>query len=133
MADNMDKILGVLADRFGTTVEHLWGVLVLQAYVWGVQAVVWAVLSALTIVACALAFQYAGRKRAVVYAKQDGKYHALGPDEDTLIFSIGVSIAAPILAALAAIVFVVNIMAAVSYLINPEYAALQHLLGILKK
>ena len=33
MNDNTAKILTELADKFGTTVAHLWGVLVRQAYI----------------------------------------------------------------------------------------------------
>lgn len=33
MSENMEKLLIELAQKLGTTVEHLWGVLVRQAYV----------------------------------------------------------------------------------------------------
>lgn len=45
MNDQLTQLLEQLATKFGTTVEYLWGVLVMQAYVAATVTLIWFVLS----------------------------------------------------------------------------------------
>jgi hypothetical protein len=40
MTDQVMEILRLLAEKFGTTTEFLWGIMVRQAYVYGITAII---------------------------------------------------------------------------------------------
>lgn len=40
MSEELSEILNVLAERFGTTIDHLYGVMIKQAYIYGMSLIV---------------------------------------------------------------------------------------------
>lgn len=115
-AKNVEEILTVLAARFGTTAAHLWEVLIRQAYVNGVLAVFWVVVSAIIVYNAVVRFP-----KAI-----DGLKKARFEDEPPFI-------AQAFLWGAAFVIFIVvggtNIDTAVQSFGNTEYAALKLVLG----
>lgn len=114
-AQNINQILDALAQRFGTTAAHLWAVLIRQVYVVGIaDAVVEVVLLAICVGAVLV-------WRALA---SNGDYEGFG------------MVAAPGVAALAAVFFVIGIFASINdwaSMLNPEYGALQLVLQAVRK
>ncbi len=110
VAQATSEVLDVLAARFGTTVAHLWDVLLRQAVVEGWVNFAWAVISALVVVACVKTFLWAQR--------QDSRFDY----EPHLVVSV-------IVGALATITCGFTATDAFLRLMNPEFYALKFVLG----
>lgn len=108
-------ILNQLADKFGTTVEHFYGVLLKQAFIEGVKDIVGIVISAALLIASIWA-----TKRA--YKKYDNKYNDFS-EENSLYF---------ILLIASSVVFLIIFFIAggdmIDAFFNPEYYALHQIL-----
>ncbi len=113
MSEKLENALMELAAQLGTTVEHLWGVLVRQAQVEGVLAV-------LTLTAIG----------AVGYGlyRLTKKYWCKTGQGETEVLLVGAWVLGVIFAAIPA-AFAVHTLA--TSLVNPEYWALQRILGLL--
>ena len=118
MNETTEKLVRELAEKLGTTTEHLWGVLIRQAYIQGVTDIV----IAITLVAATTYIgRYVGKK-----TKWGGdiKHYPEWCDEGAIIawltvFSMGLFAAFIVLQALSA---------SVPALLNPEYWALKQLI-----
>jgi len=110
------QLLSELAARFGTTAEHLWGVLVHQAPISG------ACKTAAFVVILALLERL---RRGLVAAgrKVDGEYHC-GEIEPVLLGWVGWSVAMMT----CGIALIVESSTIVAAFLNPEYWALRQLL-----
>lgn len=109
-AENVDQILGVLAERFGTTASHLWDVLIRQAYIEAASGVAWFVF------ALVVTF-WVIRHRDDEWASDD----MMGPSI-AMIF-VGVSTLVFLITGAGA--FISGVEAA----LNPEYFALKEVLS----
>lgn len=122
MNDKTLELLNRLADKFGTTVEHLWGVLVKQAVISAVTEIV----MALAMVAAWLwLFRFVRRKTTEPKETAEDRYpHAEWREEGALI--------AWLVAALALLLVTIQVYCAtttgLTALLNPEYWALKQLL-----
>lgn len=108
----VDQTLQVLADRFGTTGIHLWGILVRQVYVNAVTA-----MSVFLLVSAGVALtgrQAVASWRDPIGASASGFYAVVG-----------------ILLALAWLGVLVWVLATIPLVINPEYSALTTILDAL--
>lgn len=118
-----DKIIQQLADKFGTTVEHLWAVMVRQARVEAVLDIFWILALIATLVLTAWFVRYAWRKT------KEEDYSNRWDEEAVVVISvvcgiISALITVPIIALLS--------YGLVSKLFNPEYWALQQILDAIK-
>lgn len=111
MNDATDKLLRDLAEKLGTTIDHLWAVMVRGAIVEGWIALIFAILSLGGIVAAGFLLRSAFQE-----------------EEEPVGLAKG-GIAAALLVALG-VVFPINLYNAIFYLGSPEYAALKLLLRV---
>ncbi len=117
--DRALDLLGALAVRLGTTVEHLWPVLIRQAVAEGlVFLLVGGGIGA--------ALAYASRRfylgRQAVKAREENRY-----DEDDL--KLGLMIGCILTGAAAATILPLTVSAGILHLANPEFYALRYILG----
>lgn len=114
MNENLQNALATLAEKFGTTVEHLWGVMLRQATISGI-------LSAIVIVMM-LGIIY-GYYRAFKWYTHTNKYDDIYEIATPVLAIIGVAltIGSPIL-------FILEAENMLTALLNPEYWALHQLL-----
>ena len=121
---NLNEILDVLALRFGTTVAHLWDVLIRQVYVEAIQATLFVLMSVLVVSWCF---------RCVTRTAQSGtRYEGRPKDWDNWH---PLNIVALVFGCLWLIVVLVEIpwmFNAFTYVFNPEYGALKLLGSALK-
>lgn len=110
VAQATSEVLDVLAARFGTTVAHLWDVLLRQAVAEGRVNFAWAVIFTLVVVACVKVFLWARR--------QERRFDY----EPHLVISVLVGV----LATLGGCIFATD---ALLHLMNPEFYALQSVMG----
>lgn len=103
----VDGVLGVLAERFGTTGAHLWGVLIRQAYV---DAAVWVV----AFVTCVILLRIAGVRLGSTEEFSDGEFAWT---------------AVTIVLASATGICLVGALLAIGGALNPEYFALNKILS----
>jgi heme/copper-type cytochrome/quinol oxidase subunit 2 len=121
MNDKVIELLTRLADKFGTTVEHLWGVLVKQA---GISAVTELVMAFVMVAAWAWLFRFVRGKTTEPKETPEDRYpHAEWREEDALI--------AWLVAAFSLMLVVLQVYSAITTaptaLFNPEYWALKQL------
>lgn len=109
--DKLTALLSKLADKLGTTVEHLWAVLVQQAHN---QAYAYWAWLALTIVAAMVLFLLYKRGR------QDDW------DEGWLVYGL-----ASVVYVVSIIMFISELPSFLACLNNPEYYALEKVLGVI--
>ena len=121
MNETTDKLIRDLAEKLGTTADHLWGVLCRQATISGITNLfvigVWAVM-----LVCA--FKFVRRKTTAPPKTEEDRYpHAEWDDE-------GKAIAWVILAAATIITTLIvgcNLEYIIGSLLNPEYWALKQI------
>lgn len=122
MNDKTLELLNRLADKFGTTVEHLWGVLVRQAVISAVTEIVMALAM---VAAWVWLFRFVRSKTTAPKETPENRYpHAEWEDAGALI--------AWLVAALALLLVTIQVYCAattgLTALLNPEYWALKQLL-----
>ena len=110
-----DRQLAELAAKLGTSVDHLWGVLVRQGYFEGVYDLVRAALALLLLLVCAGAGWWRWRRPVKAEEPFGG------------VDRIGVAVLAAAIAFMMLTCGLFALRYAVSELFNPEYYALQHL------
>jgi len=125
MDDKTAALLEKLADKLGTTSEHLWGVLTTQAQISG--AVDLAVIVAATL-AAGVATRIVWRKSSIG-VDSEGRYLAAEWSEEKIFFA---RLAAGGLVLTAAALILTSAHSVASAFLNPEYWALKQVLGILR-
>ena len=123
MDEKTAALIEKLAEKFGTTAEHLWGVLVTQAPISGFVDLV---ICAALVFAAAGVVQFVKRKTTAPKETEENRYTRAEWDAE------GGELAWAGAAALCLIVGVVVIGSAqdiVAAFFNPEYWALKHVLG----
>lgn len=122
MNDKTEQLIRELADKFGTTAEHLWGVLVRQAFISGicdlVAIVAWIVVSV-------LAFRFVQKKTRTTPSTEYMQYQHAEWEDEGAFFSwsaLCVWIGAGVL------IVVSNFAMIAGSLFNPEYWALKQLI-----
>lgn len=123
MDEKTETLLRELAEKFGTTGEHLWGVMVRQAYISGVTDlfVMLAWLALFIIV-----FYVLYRKTKKPEPTEDNKYPSAPINDDGAVIALWGVYAA--VAALFALGFGLSLSGIIGALMNPEYWALKQLL-----
>ena len=125
MDDKTAALLEKLADKLGTTAEHLWGVLTTQAQISG--AVDLAITVAATL-AAGVATRIAWRKTSS-RVDSEGRYLAAEWSEEKIVFAWLVACG---LVLVAATLILTSAHSVPSAFLNPEYWALKQVLGILR-
>jgi hypothetical protein len=113
IAKQVSEVLDVLAQKFGSTVEHLWGILIKQAYVEGIISLVWVIIS---IIVGTISIKYIIK----FFKEEDDGWEGM-------LFAICFG-----LIALSALVFCLNINDTIRALVNPEFYAIKEIFGQLK-
>lgn len=124
MNDSLQTVLAALATKLGTTAEHLYGVLVKQAYI----AAVTDLLFAMVYVGFTLFFASVVRRKTSVPVS-DGRYVQPEWAADGAFFAHA---AVWVLAAIGVLVVGSCIHTVTTVLLNPEYWALNKILSALK-
>ena len=120
MSQEFNNQLAELARKLGVSVEHLWGVLIKQAYIDGFSSLATAVVCVLLGVAIALAFFYLRRKFKNTADRES--VQPFGP----LMEPVGFVILSMVLLLIIAIGSD-HFYWVVSDFYNPEFSALRHL------
>jgi hypothetical protein len=117
MNDEFSRRLSELADKLNVSVEHLWGVLVKQAFIDGLSSLLTVVVCALLAVAAFCIFFYARRKFKTAEAEKSALYPRVPLDWIILgtVLLMIVMVAGS------------NLYWVVSDFTNPEYYALRQL------
>lgn len=118
MDQKIIDLLCPLATKLGTTVEHLWMVLVKQAYYEGFYSVINFIILMLF---CFLVFKV---EKIFWYKDYD--------DSDAKDFVHGLILGVDIIFSVVFIISILCSTSVISKLINPEYIALQRLLSMIK-
>ena len=121
MNDKTIELLNKLADKFGTTVEHLWGVLIKQAAITAVAEIVMALVM---IAAWVWMFRFVRGKTAEQPETSDRYAHPEWEQEGALIAWIVVCIAALI----TCLQIYGALTTGATALLNPEYWALKQVM-----
>jgi uncharacterized membrane protein SpoIIM required for sporulation len=116
MTEELGRKLAELAEKLGTTVEHLWGVLIRQAYIDGVSSLVTILL--------ALAFGF-GAVLFFFHVRKDRKKY-LGEYAPAFVEYFILAVALFLVAAAVG----TNLYWVISDFFNPEFYALRHLPGL---
>lgn len=110
--------LDALAAKLGVAANHLWGVLVRQAYVDALGSLLFALIAA--------ALTY-GFYRVVLYGRAEKWYD--GYDTELAVVGTGV---VGVGLVVCVVIALVQLVAGIQNVANPEYFALRHVLGALK-
>lgn len=122
MNDKTTELLQQLAEKFGTTVEHLWMVLIKQAGITGATDILGALIMC---TAFAMAFRFVRAKTRVPERTDSDRYPSAQWEEEGA-FAAWMVIG--IWAILATVTACGAIQSGATALINPEYWALKQLL-----
>jgi len=114
MDKNTQEVIQQLASALGTTTEKLWGILLRQAFIDGIDRAVWIIPEAL---AAILLWRYCWRK----LMSEDA-------DDCEPPFMVGL-----VIAGIFALVALYNASTFYQQLLNPEYWALQQILTAFKQ
>ncbi len=116
MSDEIAKVLDLLAERFGTTVEHLWQVMVVQSYIAAIYNLIGLVVGIVFILFVIKRMPY------WIEAEKDGEdFRAL-----QIIFSVAFCVGLVLYYGMAGIAIIIT------GIFNPEYLALQKILELLQ-
>lgn len=119
----INSIIGNLANRLGVTVEYLYPLLIRQAYIDGIRALMWIVLCIAFLVAIYKWIKYVFfTKNAEGDTLWEKSYHS-----DTEIFHVITLIALGILSIIFIITIGSNLDRAINAFSNPEWYAIQQL------
>jgi H+/Cl- antiporter ClcA len=120
MSEDLNKQLAELANKLGVSVEHLWGVLVKQAYIDGFSSLATTLVCALLCAAIIYAFLYFRRK-----------FRNMPDQEQVQPFRILVEPFGFVIVGLILLFIVAlagnNLYWVISDFFNPEFYALRHL------
>lgn len=115
MNDQLTTLLRDLASQLGTTVDFLWGVLLVQARLTGYMSIIWAIFWTIPFLICAIV-AYIGFKE--------------GADDETSSF---MTIAGTIVGIIMLAIVVMFITSAITAFANPEFWAINRILTQLAK
>jgi len=118
MHKEVEAVLNVLAERFGTTVELLWAILIKQQFVEAIMGAIACLVSLSVIIVLAFAL--------VAYYKK-GKFHEFVYDNDLEPPVVIIGLIAFITTLT---IFLCNIGPTIGKFINPEYYALRVILQL---
>jgi len=129
-----------LAEKLGTTADHVWEIMIAQSHVVAVKSGILIVLSLAALVAAGFLYRFAWAKHDEALAEAvDADEHrdmrssraARRKSEDAEgIFAISAG-AAAVVAIVAGVVFAVNVGVFLSAAINPEYVALMEITSMI--
>jgi polyferredoxin len=119
MSDDLNKQLAELANKLGVSVEHLWGVLVKQAYIDGFSSLATTLVCALLCAVSIYTFLYFRRRFRNTPAESPQPFGVLAEPFGLVI----VGIVLLFIGALACD----NLYWVISDFLNPEFYALRHL------
>jgi hypothetical protein len=120
MSEELNKELASLASKLGTSVEHLWGVMVKQAYIDGISSLVTTLVCLLLGVAVVHGFFYVRRNF------KSTPHHERTHPFDFLMDPLGFVVIGVILLAIFAVASD-NFYWVISDFWNPEFYAMRHL------
>jgi len=120
MSEELSKQLAELANKLGVSVEHLWGVLIKQAYIDGISSLATVLVCLLLVIVIVYAFLYFRRRFRNTPAQESPQ--PFGVLVEPFGFVI-VGIALLFIGALACD----NFYWVISDFFNPEFYALRHL------
>ncbi len=116
MSDEIAKVLDLLAERFGTTVEHLWQVMITQAYISAINNLIGLVIG--------IVFIFYVIKRIPYWIEAEKEYEFLPTLQ--LVFSSAFSLV------IVTYYAVEGVTTIITGIFNPEYLALQKILELLQ-
>ena len=120
MSQEIAKVLDLLAERFGTTIEHLWEVMIRQAYI---EAIMGIFVFALLLVVNIKFIKWA---KPITTNDDHETWEKWGVDGVMPVMASGF-----IMLVISCIAFLMTIDNLVAKLVNPEYWALQQILELL--
>ena len=120
MTSELSNRLTELATKLGVSVEHLWSVLVRQAYIDGLSSLVTMLICGLIAAGVVYVFLHLRRKYAVAEKRELWIYPA--PPLDLLYLSVALIVLLVIASS--------NFYWVISDFFNPEYYAFRQLLGV---
>lgn len=123
MNDKTIALIEKLAEKLGTTAEHLWGVLLHQAPISG--AVDLATVAVMVLAAVGLVRFVKGKTTKPAMTEDDRYPHAEWEDEGAGLAWLG----ATIYLIITGVVVIGSAQGIVAAFFNPEYWALSHILG----
>ena len=118
ITEAVQTILQPLADKLGTTAQHVWELQVKQAYVDGYISTFWFLVGLFVIIRSYIVVKKI-TKGKVEIKKEDEDYHKIVTYAIFIIIGI--------------VVVLSNFSTILNCLINPEYYALQHLIQLVKQ
>jgi hypothetical protein len=122
MSDQIMEILRVLAEKFGTTTEFLWGIMVRQAYVYGITAII------CFLVTSVLIFGWNW-----IWWRAEVDEETSRRDQGDRMFAIFMCrLGGLVLVFIWTCIFLSGMIEVTTALINPEYWAIKQVLGGLK-
>ena len=119
IASTVDSVLGILAERFGSTVEHLWTLMIRQAYVEGIAMLLLNILLIIVTVYAVKWFRYAAYD-LTGYSNNKWRDH-------NIVIAIGIVIVLCIWWAIS----LGSFSSLLTALINPEVYALKEIFSML--
>lgn len=117
MNEQTEQLIRELADKLGTTTEHLWGVLVKQAPLSATVEIMYALAACALLATCVKMVSWAGKR--IIEGEDEER------DVMAMVWGITIGIFSIILVATA----VANAATTLSGFLNPEYWALKQLLN----
>jgi hypothetical protein len=122
MNEQVMEILRVLAEKFGTTTEFLWGILVRQSYVYGVTAIICFLVTSILI----FGWNW-------IWWRVEVDEEASRRDQGDRVFAVYMCrLGGLLLVFIWACLFLSGMLEVTTALINPEYWAIKQVLGGLK-
>ena len=118
----LSPIITKIANQLGVASEHIWGVLVRQAYVEGITDLMLCLVIIVLTVCYWKFIRYAHKKICYQSEKDSWDSDILAP----------IYVTGAILGFIGAILFVIGMSSAVGKFLNPEYYALQILTNLIK-
>ena len=123
MDDKTTALIDKLAEKLGTTAEHLWGVLLHQAPISG--AIDLATVVVMLLAAVGLVWFVKGKTTTPPETKDEPYPHAEWKDEGAGLAWLGMAIYLTV----TGVVVIGSMQGIVAAFFNPEYWALSHILG----
>lgn len=119
----LSKILNELADKFGTTVDHLYAIMIKQAYIDGIESILGAIICIVAILVALRLF-----KNHFESAKKE-RPNYIENWNDYFEEYVGITIVSCIVGLVLIILIPFACVNAINALANPEYYALHNLIS----
>ena len=116
--EKLTELLAQLAAKFGTTVEHLWSIMIRQAYISSILDIIFYILFIINIIACYKVYRYCYKTDKF----DNSRYYN---NEETLYIPMFLW---ALLSVILIIVMCTSITSTITGLINPEYWTLKQIL-----